>query len=100
MSIDNTPWTARQWQKESYIYCWEVRDSKSDDVVLCCTKDQALLFAAAPELLEACEAALGNMNYFGDSSQMDMAAKNKLQAAIAKAKGESCVNQNTLPHRL
>ncbi|HXH70806.1 MAG TPA: hypothetical protein VNI60_10805 [Pyrinomonadaceae bacterium] len=45
------------------------------------------LIAAAPDLLEACESALGNM-YFQESEGFEMKVKTLLQKAIAKAKGE------------
>ena len=96
MSIDNTPWAARQWQKESYTYCWEVKDSKGGGVVLCCTKDEALLLSAAPELLEALELLLKSASErepFTDAGMWEhklqrKEAEDKARAAIAKAKGE------------
>jgi hypothetical protein len=73
-----------------------VKDSKGDDVVLCCTKDQALLLAAAPELLEALELLLKSASEkmpFAGAGMLEFKsrkyqAEDKARAAIAKAKGE------------
>ena len=97
MSIDNTPWTARQWQDGKYTYCWCVDDCKGDDLVFSCTKDQALLLAAAPELLEALELLLKSASErepFTDAGMWEhklqrKEAEDKARAAIKKAKGES-----------
>lgn len=42
---------------------------------------------AHDDLLAACEAALQNMKDFCDTSQLDMAVRETLEAAINKAKG-------------
>jgi hypothetical protein len=47
----------------------------------------ANLMAAASDLLGACEAALANMQHFGDTSQRDWEVRDKLEAVIKKAKG-------------
>lgn len=44
----------------------------------------ANLFAAAPDLLEACEFALKTLDF---DAGMELAAKDKLEIAVAKAKG-------------
>lgn len=50
-------------------------------------KANARLWAAAPDLLAACEAAKANMEHFADNSEQDMRVLAVLEAAIAKAKG-------------
>jgi hypothetical protein len=74
-----------------------VEDSKGGDVVLCCTKDEALLLAAAPELLEALELLLNSASErepFTDAGMWERKlqrkeAEDKARAAIAKAKGDA-----------
>lgn len=57
--------------------------------------DIANLFRAAPDLLAACEAALENLRLWEDeddnaaSAQMPSPLRDKLESAIARAKGES-----------
>lgn len=48
----------------------------------------ARLIAAAPELLEACEAALGRIERGFETSKKKTAEGNLLRDAIAKAKGQ------------
>ena len=96
MSTENLPWNARQWQSDKYTFNWCVEDCKREDVVSACTKEQALVLAASPELLEACELLLSHLNErepFTDAGMWEhklkrRKAEEKARAAIAKAKGE------------
>ena len=97
MSIQNLPWIARQWHSDQCTYNWSLEDSKREDVVTACTKEQGLLLAAAPELLEALELLLksaSDREPFTDAGMWEWKlqrkeAEDKARAAIAKAKGES-----------
>jgi len=55
-------------------------------------KGNATLWAAAPDLLEACEAALNWVNDFGEHAPIQFGGEaelaESLQAAIAKARGK------------
>ena len=55
-------------------------------------ESNARLIAAAPEMLEACEAAFNWLNVYGEHSSFQFGSEQKLHdilhAAIAKAKGE------------
>ncbi len=50
-------------------------------------KANARLIIASHDLLEACEAALANMQHFADTSQRDWEVRGLLNEAIKKAKG-------------
>lgn len=91
MSIENLPWNARQWQSDKYTFNWCVEDCKKEDVVSACTKEQALVLASSPDLLEACEDVLAlhfEIQSTWEESPLPKDLVAKLQAAIAKAKGE------------
>jgi hypothetical protein len=94
---EKQPWTARQFQADSYTYNWCVEDRDGKDVVLACTKDTAFVLSAAPDLLEALELLLKSASErepFTDAGMWEYKlqrkeAEDKARAAIAKAKGES-----------
>lgn len=78
----------------------EVRASKSHLICTTDTDQNARLIAAAPELVEALEAAYEIMEHMGDTlNGMDCVSKEdeeyakprfeKVRAALAKAKGET-----------
>ena len=87
---EKRPWTARQFQADSYTYNWCVEDRDGKDVVLACTKDTAFVLSASLELLEACELIEqwwleeGMIHFHGAP-----AAIFKTRDAIRKARGES-----------
>ena len=83
------PWTARQFQPDSYTYNWCVEDCEGKDVVLACTKDTAFVLSAATELLEACEQCLRHIEQDESTHGRPFAAGNVARAAIKKARGES-----------
>jgi hypothetical protein len=91
------PWTAFElgkedgtWEKWSIVHngplCYG-GDACQGPIV---SEANARLIAAAPELLEACEEALGPLQDAQNGLRSSLAAKAfmKVKAAIAKAKGE------------
>ena len=95
------PWTAEErderiliWSDGSHDYLAalsldadgadeEVADAYADE-----RQANARLIAAAPDLLAACEAALRVCNLSGTGERDRRAAIAKLEAAVAKARGE------------
>jgi hypothetical protein len=60
-----------------------------DSIAIICNDEDANLIAAAPDLLEACEAALGcDTEMEGVDSNLPKWLKEQLQAAIKKARVE------------
>ena len=51
--LSPAPWTAKQWQRGTYRYCWEVRDAANKVVVDLATESDAKAIAVLPELIEA-----------------------------------------------
>jgi hypothetical protein len=86
-----TPWTIRYDPPEltselTSLTGVAIQDAEENGIAFVGTGEgmgNAYLFAAAPDLLEACEIAL---IYLGDGA--NHTAKDRLRAAIAKARGE------------
>ena len=73
------------WVNSEQVFPRYVEDPASDTFQR--LEANARLIAAAPELLEACEAAFMQFEHNGDEAPEDRAILDQLQHAIAKARG-------------
>jgi len=81
----NEPWEAQlNWaedcKRDSYVF-----DAIDNQIAGPVSMDEAILVAAAPDLLEACQGAAHILQYCPDKQEKAVAL---LLAAIKKAKGE------------
>lgn len=69
--------------------CWNVEDEKGIFLARFDKKEDAYLFASAPELLEACKSALQRLNEISDGEGLDSPYDIEiLEKAISRAEGK------------
>jgi hypothetical protein len=91
VSFTPGPWKHETHDEEGFFRFYDIVTESGRILGTIDDDDDARLIAAAPELLEACEEALGNdvACECENASNMYPSLRQKLQAAIRKARGEA-----------